>query len=64
MASLVGWFGLAVGLIVSVTGMVRVLQYSPLLGSSSEMELVFMWSIVFLFGVMFTGWGIAKLVTQ
>lgn len=63
MASLVGWFGLAVGLIVSVTGMIRVLQYSPLLGSAAEMELVFMWSIVFLFGVMFTGWGIAKLVT-
>lgn len=63
MASLFGWFGTLVGIVVAALGMIMVLRYSPLVGPLSSIELVYLWAIIFIVGVLMMGWGMAKIVT-
>lgn len=63
MPSLIGWFGVIIGLLVATAGMIQVIQYSPLIGPVVDMESVYLWSVIFLLGTLLSGWGLAKLVT-
>ena len=63
MVKFIGWISSIAGVLLAALSLVMVLFYSPLLGPAIEMQMVYQWSIVFLFAVLFMGWGLAKLVS-